>query len=580
MFRSMSTRRGPGGKYERLGKETVTTALLNEGLKRSTSLPSRVSNSSRKMALGDINILQRNPTKKANKSDKKSHPLLSFLDLRRKKKTTAKPEFARYLEYLKEGGMWDLKSNKPVRCDVLSPSRRRCLSHHLVLFTSPSPSSFFSPTQAMPTFTAIAFDRLIEPGGSKPAHKSGHASMPVPRKLERRSSEPTVRKKLPPRPQLKPALYATPEVKPLPDTPSSFPPSPYIINHKRRGPRLQKSFSEANVQANQKVLDDKNASGKSCDVVVAGSTDNLQVGLLNPEAVVGQQVNSPCDTNACSSNGSDLEHGHWEGELSSIANGSLVEKVVASGLERDDEIEDFFDPHDSMSVASSADGDDNTGTGRSMKFHGGEFFDAWEELSSEGGTQFSQHDVEAELRDIRLSLLMEIEKRKQVEESLNNMQSQWGRIRQELSLVGIVLPADLTAAAEGESDPVEDIYQQVYIARFISNTIGRGTARAELECEMEAQLELKNFEIARLLERLHFYETVNREMSQRNQEAVEMARRERQRRCRRQRWIWGSITTAVAIGTAALAWSYLPTSKGSTSTDHDLVHKHDDAAAN
>ncbi|XP_020206567.1 uncharacterized protein LOC109791659 [Cajanus cajan] len=117
MLRSISTRRGPR-RYERLGKESATTALLNEGFKRSTSLPSWGSNSSRKMTLAstfeDIN-LQRNPTKKANNnSDKKSHPLLSFLALHRKKKTTARPEFARYLEYLKEGGMWDLKSNKPV----------------------------------------------------------------------------------------------------------------------------------------------------------------------------------------------------------------------------------------------------------------------------------------------------------------------------------------------------------------------------------------------------------------------------------------------------------------------------------
>lgn len=118
---------------------------------------------------------------------------------------------------------------------------------------------------------------------------------------------------------------------------------------------------------------------------------------------------------------------------------------------------------------------------------------------------------------------MEIEKRKQVEESLKSMQSQWERIRKGFSLVGIVLPADLTAIAEGgqlTSDPVDDLCQQVYIARFISNTIGRGTARAEMEREMEAQLESKNFEIARLLERLHCYETMNREMSQRNQEAV------------------------------------------------------------
>lgn len=145
------------------------------------------------------------------------------------------------------------------------------------------------------------------------------------------------------------------------------------------------------------------------------------------------------------------------------------------------------------------------------------------ELSSVSATQNSVYDVEAELREMRLSLLVEIEKRKQAEESLNNMRSQWESVRQGLCLAGIVLPADLSTVAEAEqlnSDPVEDLCQQLYVARFISNTIGRAAARAEVEMEMEAQLESKNFEIARILERLHCYETMNQEMSQRNQEAV------------------------------------------------------------
>uniref|UniRef100_I1MNC2 Uncharacterized protein n=1 Tax=Glycine max TaxID=3847 RepID=I1MNC2_SOYBN len=103
MFRSMTTQRG----NESLGKESATTALLQEGFKRSTSLPLWGSNSSRKMALGstygDIN-LQRNPTKKA-----------SWLLVGKTKKPTARPEFARYLEYLKQGGMRNLNSNEPVK---------------------------------------------------------------------------------------------------------------------------------------------------------------------------------------------------------------------------------------------------------------------------------------------------------------------------------------------------------------------------------------------------------------------------------------------------------------------------------
>ncbi|XP_014505815.1 uncharacterized protein LOC106765641 [Vigna radiata var. radiata] len=431
----------------------------------------------------------------------------------------------------------------------------------------------------MPTFTAIAFDRLIEPGASKPSYKSAPVPMPVPKKHQRRSSEPAVTKKPAPRPQLKPALYATPEVTPLPDAPSSFPPSPYIVNHKRRGPRLMKSSSEANVQAKQKDLDDATANGKSNDSVVACSDGDLQVTTsANPEPVTAKEVlvNGVHDTGLSSNNNGDLGHRQRESESSGVLNGSRMDKVVASNLERAGDCEDFFDPHDSMSIKSCTDGED-TGMEQAMKR--AEFFDAWEELSSDSGTQNFQRDIEADLREIRLSLLMEIEKRKQVEESLNSMQSQWEKLRQGLSHVGIVLPADLTAeAGQLSSDPMEDVFQQLYITRFISNSIGRGIARAEVEMEMEAQLELKNFEIARLLERLHCYETMNKEMSQRNQEAVEMARRERQRRSRRLRWIWGSITTTLVLGTAAIAWSYLPVGRGSTSAAHDPVPEHDDAA--
>jgi len=57
-----------------------------------------------------------------------------------------------------------------------------------------------------------------------------------------------------------------------------------------------------------------------------------------------------------------------------------------------------------------------------------------------------------------------------------------------------------------------------------------------------------------------------------------MARRERQRKNKRQRWIWGSITTVIALSTAALAWSYLPMEIGSSSAELDLIPEHDDAA--
>lgn len=114
-----------------------------------------------------------------------------------------------------------------------------------------------------------------------------------------------------------------------------------------------------------------------------------------------------------------------------------------------------------------------------------------------------------------------MEKRKQAEARLNDMKIQWGRIREQLSVAGLSLPADPTVM-ENESavDPGEDLCHQVNVLRFVSNSVGRGVARAELEAEMEAQLQSKNFEINRLLDRLHYYEAVNHEMSQRNQESI------------------------------------------------------------
>lgn len=115
---------------------------------------------------------------------------------------------------------------------------------------------------------------------------------------------------------------------------------------------------------------------------------------------------------------------------------------------------------------------------------------------------------------MKLSLLVEMEKRKQAEEKINDMKNQWGRIREQLSFVGL----NLTNLEEDQS--ADDLSNQVHVIRFVSDSIGRGIGKAEVEAEMELLLDSKNFEIARLLDRLKYYEAVNREMSQRNQETM------------------------------------------------------------
>ena len=84
---------------------------------------------------------------------------------------------------------------------------------------------------------------------------------------------------------------------------------------------------------------------------------------------------------------------------------------------------------------------------------------------------------------------------------------------------------------------------------------------------METKIAAKNFEIARLSDRVQYYEAANREMSQRNQEAIEMSRQQRNIRKKRQKWFWGSVGLAVTLGTAAIAWSYLPAAQPQASQD-------------
>ncbi|XAR52915.1 hypothetical protein NMG60_11021248 [Bertholletia excelsa] len=112
MFRALSTRRSGRG-YERLVDEP-SNHLLEAKLNRSRSVPAKVLfGSCRKLAPQKKDPA--NPPAKQAKKVSKIHPLFSLFDTgRRKNKPTAKPEFARYMEYVEEGGLWDKGSNVPV----------------------------------------------------------------------------------------------------------------------------------------------------------------------------------------------------------------------------------------------------------------------------------------------------------------------------------------------------------------------------------------------------------------------------------------------------------------------------------
>jgi len=84
-------------------------------------------------------------------------------------------------------------------------------------------------------------------------------------------------------------------------------------------------------------------------------------------------------------------------------------------------------------------------------------------------------------------------------------------------------------------DCIDEIGRQLVVARFVAETIGRVSAKSEMELKMKAMVEDKNREIGRLRDKIQFYEVVNHEMSRRNQEVIEIARRRRHTRKKRQK---------------------------------------------
>ncbi|GFY80390.1 hypothetical protein Acr_01g0001990 [Actinidia rufa] len=79
------------------------------------SLPCRLNYSVRVEKISPESNFPGNFQVKQVKKASKIHPIFGLtFETRRRKKATAKPEFARYVEYVKEGGAWDVSSNMPV----------------------------------------------------------------------------------------------------------------------------------------------------------------------------------------------------------------------------------------------------------------------------------------------------------------------------------------------------------------------------------------------------------------------------------------------------------------------------------
>ncbi|XP_010444791.1 PREDICTED: uncharacterized protein LOC104727393 [Camelina sativa] len=405
----------------------------------------------------------------------------------------------------------------------------------------------------MPTLYAATLDRSLSRELISPS--TLHSKPPI---SNDESNQPKELNTLFTRPQMSPSLYATPKEIPRPNSPSSYLPSPYIINHKARGPPLLFKRDSQLDDPSEKICEATKSTSLPFPVSDATAVDHTQ-GI--PERPVwdcspphGNYWNNDKPGRDICSNG-DIGSNNATNPLEWK---SYLLEPVRIKADKELDFENFYNTRESVNFTSNTEVQGVGGAASSHNTTVGEFYDACDdELSTYSGMQSSFNKSETELREMRLSMLMEIERRRQAEETLEQMQVHWRRLREQLAHVGQFLPLDPTSSPYS-MNLADELHRQLEVTRFVSDSVSSDLAKAEVEMEMQAELEAKNFEITRLTDRLHYYETVNQEMSQRNQEVIEEARREGEKRKRRQRWIWGSIAATITIGSGVLAWSYLP----------------------
>ncbi|KAI3694998.1 hypothetical protein L1987_77985 [Smallanthus sonchifolius] len=218
---------------------------------------------------------------------------------------------------------------------------------------------------------------------------------------------------------------------------------------------------------------------------------------------------------------------------------------------------------DSLSVASSSELNDSGWLGfENMSVVSnqiGEFYDAAEDLSSDGSVSSvasCSGNIELEFYSTKINLLVDIDRRKAAEDDVADMCSHWHRIRK------FLLPHsssnDSSPTTRFDINVVKQLFEEVVVARFVTEAMGKAEAKAETELAAQLIIMSKDKEISRLRDRLQYYETMIHEMSQNNLESMEVARRHRERRRGRRKWLWSCIGMSMVIGASVIAYLYAP----------------------
>lgn len=378
----------------------------------------------------------------------------------------------------------------------------------------------------MPTFTTIALENLLQ-------HPKNSSTLKNPQpkfvanhdEAKKEEEESNARKRLN-HVYISPALYTTPEPTPILDYSSSgsVSPSPYVFNRKGRG--------GGGKSANQRI-DGFEVQG-SGNQMVGNSSEAFQIG--EDDEVFG-------------------------------GGGRVENRLVVEGECEDGDADDFADPRcDSFSVASSSDLNDSGRLGLDnlslVSNQIGEFYDATEDFSSDGSIlslAACNRNLESELHTIKVSLLEEIEKRKAAECDLAAMCSHCKKFSELLqSQTGVTSSNDSSSTMQFDINAMKQLFEEVIVTRFVAEAMGKAEARAEAEQEANVIIGSKDKELSRLRDRLQYYEAMIHEMSQKNLESMEEARRQRELRKGRKKWLWSFIGTSIVVGASVIAYSYAP----------------------
>lgn len=235
----------------------------------------------------------------------------------------------------------------------------------------------------MPTFSAATLDRSLTPGASKSPEipSTLYSKPPISNPVNDESKQP--KEKTFTRPHMSPSLYATPKEIPRPNSPSSYPPSPYIINHKARGPLLLRRHSEVDGPSHLKTLDEEKICANADVDVTTSLRKSTSLSFPISEAIAVDHTQGIPERpvwDFSPPHGRDLSNG---GIGSNNATNTLEWKSyllepVRIKADKELESENLYNPGESVSFTSNTQVEDVGGAENSHKLATpvGEFYDA------------------------------------------------------------------------------------------------------------------------------------------------------------------------------------------------------------